>query len=304
MRPKLSLSELQAFVHTAETRNFRQAADLSCISQPALTRRIQSAENKLGVRLLDRDTRHVDLTEHGRALLPIAQRLVFEFQSSLSELSEFISGVQGNVTIACLPTFGAHFLPPAVSRFKALYPLVKLEFKLVDVGAILALLVAGQADFAISAPPPDGYDLLFTPLPVQDELVLLCACDDPLARQRSVAWHAVAQRTCISIGRHSSTAALIEQALHRNGVHVEPLYEVANIAVLGRMVASGLGVAIVSRLALPLLNMSGLRAIQFSDAQVARECGVLRLRRRALAAAASNFLEILASVAGLDSNSP
>src|SRR5690606_6361473 len=96
----LTIPELEAFVRVAHWRNFRVAAERSCISQPALSRRIQSAEYKLDTRLFDRDARPVDLTPAGRELLPIAERILDEFDDSLSELSEYMSGGRGHITIA------------------------------------------------------------------------------------------------------------------------------------------------------------------------------------------------------------
>jgi len=293
MRTRLSLLELQAFIHAAEARNFRQAADRSFISQPALTRRIQSAENKLGVRLLDRNTRHVELTEHGRALLPIARRLATQFEAALGDLSDCIAGTQGQVAVASLPSIAAHLLPSAIAEFRANFPHVKLTFKLVDTQALLGLLVAGQVDFALGSPPLEGYDLDFESLPIDDELILVCAIRDPLARLSCVPWSALRERPYIAVGQDSSTAALIAQAFARHQIQVDAAYEVANMAVLGRLVASGIGVAVVSRLALRLMESDGICALALQGERLVRRCGVLRLRPRPLSQAANKFLEAL-----------
>lgn len=290
MAALLTLAELQAFIHAAQALNFRQAADASCISQPALTRRIQSAEHKLGMPLLVRSTRHVALTEQGRALLPIARRLVSDYHGALAELGEFVAGVRGKVAVACLPSLAARLLPQTLQRHQAQRPHVKLTFDLLDRAGVLQRLVAGEADFGLCSAPPEGYDMLFEPLPLQDELLLLCASGDPLGAQPCVPWSAVHDRPYLSIGTISSTAPLIAQALQQRGIEVDAAYIVPDTAVLGRLVARGLGVAIVSRLALGLMDMGDLRAVPLAGPAVMRSCGVLRLRRRPLSTAAADFL--------------
>src|SRR3546814_18845847 len=91
-RLTLTISELEAVLLVAETRNFRMAAEHAHVSQPALSRRVQAAEQKLNAKLFDRDKHGVALTDAGAELVPIAQRMLSEFSNSLSDLSEFIDG--------------------------------------------------------------------------------------------------------------------------------------------------------------------------------------------------------------------
>ncbi|HEY9280178.1 MAG TPA: LysR family transcriptional regulator, partial [Eoetvoesiella sp.] len=136
MKSALTINELEAFIQVADTRNFRVAAERSFISQPALSRRIQSAESKLDTRLLDRNTRQVDLTPAGKELLPIAKRIVYEFNDSLSELSEFITGRKGKVVVACLPSLAASILPRVMVVFRERHPRVSIVLKPIDATSI------------------------------------------------------------------------------------------------------------------------------------------------------------------------
>src|SRR5665647_108318 len=88
----MTIHELEVFLQIAETRNFRIAAERVHMSQPALSRTLQSAEWKLAARLFDRNTRKVELSSARHQLLPIDLRIVSEFRSSLTDLSEFIAG--------------------------------------------------------------------------------------------------------------------------------------------------------------------------------------------------------------------
>ena len=90
MRINLTLQQLEAFVELAKTSNFRAAAQALHVSQPALSRTVKLMEDVIGARLFDRDTRHVEITPTGVALLPIATRILENFNNSFSELSQFL----------------------------------------------------------------------------------------------------------------------------------------------------------------------------------------------------------------------
>lgn len=81
MRVDITLQQLEAFVEVAKTTNFRAAAQALHVSQPALSRTVRIVEDLVGARLFDRDTRHVELTPAGRELLPIALRILENFNS-------------------------------------------------------------------------------------------------------------------------------------------------------------------------------------------------------------------------------
>src|SRR5690606_38407036 len=124
-RLTLTISELEAVLLVAETRNFRMAAEQAHVSQPALSRRIQAAERKLNARLFDRDKHHVALTDAGAELVPIARRMLSEFRDSLSDLSEFIAGRRGVINIWALPSVAAAILPQAAQTFQQSHPQVR-----------------------------------------------------------------------------------------------------------------------------------------------------------------------------------
>jgi len=303
-QPLLSVGELTAFLHLAETLNFRRAAEQSFISQPALSRRIQSAEAKLNTRLLDRNTRQVALTPAGEELVPIARRILFEFHDSLSELSEFIGGHRGTVVIGCLPSFAAAVLPPAMAEFRKTHPQVRIILRPVNAQSILAMVREGEANFGISIPPPPSGEFRFQSYLADDEVILICARSDPLADEGQADWSVFLERPYITSGDDSSITPVVEAGFRRHlpGSRIQPEFEVANISVLGKVVAQGLGIAAVPRLSLHLIDTTGLRVLPLKGAPVMREIGIIQLQRRSASMAARLFLETLSSLRGQISN--
>ena len=292
MRSTLTVHELEAFLAVAELRNFRLAAERVHVSQPALSRSVQSAEHKLDARLFDRNTRRVELTREGEELLPIARRIVGEFHDSLSDLSEFVAGRRGRIAIACLPSAAAALLPRAMSVFQATHPRVTIALEPVSAEFVRTRVLDGSADFAISVAPPRQDGLAFEPL-ISDEFVCVCSRGDPLASRRRVSWSVLAERPLVASGPASSIRQIADRVMAQCGLAVQARYECANISVVGAMVAAGLGIAAIPRLALRLIDMSALAAIPLASPGVSREMGILTRSGRSLPAAAGSFLEVL-----------
>ena len=119
---KLDTLGVQAFIAVADQASFQKAADELHISQTAVTRRLQNLEFHLGTKLIERSTRNVALTSTGRDFLPQARRLMDELSNALAEIAESGKSRRGNVSIACVPTAGVHFLPRIVQEYSACFP--------------------------------------------------------------------------------------------------------------------------------------------------------------------------------------
>src|SRR4051812_35356703 len=116
------LADLRAFVAVVKWRSFRAAAAELHLSQPALSRRIDKLEKALGVRLLQRTTRKVDLTGVGREFSARASDLLNGLDESLLGIRDVARRVSGEVTLACIPSAIRYFLPGVLRDYHAQYP--------------------------------------------------------------------------------------------------------------------------------------------------------------------------------------
>lgn len=299
MRTRLTFQELEKFIDVSETLSFRASAVRCCISQPALSRTIASAEAKLGTRLFDRNSRGVALTSSGKQLLPIARRIVFELNDSLSDLSEFVAGHKGRIVIASLPSIAAGMLPGAMQGFQRAHPDVSIDLQSLSAAEVLASIADGSADIGISVLPddaailpPDRFD--FTPL-VRDELMLMCARSDSLAREKAVSWEVFSRRPYIANGSSSSLRPLLKQAFEQAGVVAAPRYESMNLPVTARMVAAGLGIAVLSSLSRCMVNATGLAFLKLEAPVIGRNIGIITRKGRSLPEPARHFLDFFLS---------
>ena len=292
VRINLTLQQLEAFVEVARTVNFRAAAQALHVSQPALSRTVKVMEDAIGARLFDRDTRHVELTPAGRELLPIATRILENFNSAFSELSQFLEGRSGHVTVAALPSTGVALLPHAIAAFRQHSP--QVQFSLIEGPAefVRAAVDEGRADFGMSVRPGAHEPLQYRHL-FDDAFVLLCRRDDPLAERTSVSWSVFSGRPFIASGSKSSIRPITDAAFLQKGLHVVPALEYPSVAASGALVAAGLGLTALPRLALHLIKNDALAAVPLQRPSLSRPIGLVTRVGRSLSPVSRAFMESL-----------
>lgn len=293
MRINLTLQQLEAFVQIAASGSFRAAAQDIGVSQPALSRTIRMAERTLGTRLFDRDTRHVSITAAGRELLPLAHRILHDFDGAMGELGQFIEGHSGRVSVAALPSAGVAVLPKAMAAFRRIRP--NAEFSLIEAPAdrLVAMVEEGRVDFGISVRPPPDQRLHYRHV-LDDPFVLLCRRDDPLAAQAFVGWSVFGSRPFIASSPSSSIRPITDAVFVRRRGAIKPAFEYPSVAACGAMVAAGLGITALPRLAIELVAMQELAIVPLRSPNVWRPMGIVTRIGRSLPPVAREFLEMIA----------
>jgi LysR family carnitine catabolism transcriptional activator len=297
MRVNLTLQQLEAFEKVASSGSFRAAAEALFVSQPALSRTIRLAEEVLGTRLFDRDTRHVELTPSGQELLPIARRILMEFDSAFSELSQFLDGRRGHVTIAALPSIGVAVLPRTIATLRRERPDVGFTLEEAPAEPLLKLVDQGHADFGITVEPRADARLRYTHL-FDDPFVLVCPRNDPLAGVKSAPWTVFRNRPFISSSAQGSIGPILDATLLKQGIELTPEFQYPSVAAGGAMVAEGLGITALPRLALRLVASDQLAVVPLRRPVVHRRIGIVTRIGRSLSPAAAGMVRHLVAELG------
>ena len=292
MRINFELLDLRSFLAVVELGTFRKAAESLNLSQPALSRRIQSLEASLGAPLLERSTRHVALTAFGREIEPLARRLIEEFESRLFSISGVGDGQASQVTIACVPTAAFYFLPRAIKEYRSQYP--HIGFRILDLSAGPALdsVARGEAEFGINFLGSSQRDLNFTPL-VEDPFVLACRKDHPFAGRQSLHWKDLEGQPVIGVSRASGNRILLDAALAKTKVRLRWFYFVNHLTTSLGLVERGLGVSVLPRLGTPQEDHPLLTTVPLVDPVVTRTIGIVERRVGRLSPAAQRFRDML-----------
>lgn len=289
MHQRLSLSQLEAFLKLEATGSFRQAAIELGVSQPAFSRTIQQIETRLGVRLFDRDTRHVRLTLAGERLRPVALQLLRDYDESFRDFEAYVGGRSGRIRVATLPSVAATLLPAAIRRFGEAYPGVTIDLW-EDVGAPVHRAVAdGDADIGIAPPPAASFGLNFRPI-YQDPVVLACRADDPLATADRHDWSVFGEHPFVAMSPDTGLRGLIDEALDAAGVTVEPLFNCKQPATACALIAASLGIGALTRLTLAQINHPELTWRPLGAPDASRPVGLVTAPGRSSLAPARAFM--------------
>ena len=285
----VELRHLEAFIAVARHGSFTRAAQTLHVSQPTFTVQIRQLESALGVRLVDRNTRSVQLTPIGRGLAPVVERILRELEAVLLNTQALSGTAAGFVAVAALPSLSATMLPAVISSFRARHPGIAIHLR-DAVGVRLAAMVkAGEVDFGFGSLPAGEPGIEFRPL-FKDRMSAIFRKNSPLARKRSIALAGLLAYPLILMGRDSSVRAVVDRGLAAIGHFAPPAYEAEYISTALGMVEAGLGVTILPASVLRIDRGRQLLCRPIQSPKLDREVGFLVKRGRSLSAAAGAFL--------------
>jgi DNA-binding transcriptional LysR family regulator len=295
MAINFDLNDLHAFRAVAELANFRKAAEAVHISQPAFSRRIDKLEEALGVRLLDRTTRRVNLTAVGRDFARKVQQLLDELDSTLLGIRGVAATRMGEVTIACVPSTVNYFVSNVIRRYHEQYPRIRVKIFDASANEVLAAVARSEADFGVNFTGSQEPEIQFEPL-LEERFVAACRRDHPLARKRSATWSDLAQYDFICVAKSSGNRVLIDQALANVKGRPQHIYEAQHVTTLLGLVEAGLGVAAVPSLAMPGPEHPLLVSVPLTEPAVKRRVGLIRRKGRSLSPAAQQLYQFFAEM--------
>ncbi|MDE3739753.1 LysR family transcriptional regulator [Pseudomonas resinovorans] len=172
------LSALTMFVATAEHGSFSRAAEQLGKTPSALTKAVGHLESELGIRLFERTTRRMALTEAGHIYLEGARQALMQLQLAGEEVDQLQHELRGSLRLTAPPSFGPAFLNEVCCRFMLEHPQVRLE---VDLNDAFVDLIDGGYDLALRDGPTDLPGLIARPL--TENRILLCASPAYLQRK-------------------------------------------------------------------------------------------------------------------------
>lgn len=283
-RIKFDLGELQAFVVTAEKSSFRLAADALFLSAPALSRRVERLESALGVRLLERTTRSVELTAVGQEFLHEARSALAGLDLAVQRVSDQVHLRRGRVTVACIPSVASHVLPRVLRAFAVAQPEVQVHVMDESARHVLDAVMQGAADFGLSFTGSQESALRFELL-TRERYVLAMPHSHRWAKRKEIAWAELAGQRLVSVSRDSANRLLLDQATADLANPPVAWYECNHVAGALALVEGGLGLAVLPQLALPPEH-SVVCGVPLIDPDLWRTLGLLQRRDRILGPAA------------------
>ena len=291
-----TLRQLRAFATVARTGSFTRAAAELHVSQPALTVQVRDLEAALGLKLVDRNTRRVQLTAIGRELLPVFERVLGDIRAVAENARELAAGDRGTVLVAALPSLCSRLIPAAIARLKRTHPGVTVRLQDTVALRILAAVRSEEADFGIGSFGSLGAAFETTPL-LEDRMVAVMPRNHCLAAKASITLREAAAHPLVLMDTQSSVRAVVEAALLGESASASPAYEVTYMSTAVGFVQAGLGVAILPATALELGLAKGIVTRPIRGVAMRRPIVIARKAGRSLAPAARIFIDQLRAAA-------
>jgi len=264
----MDVPRLEAFLEVARLGSMRSASRVLHLGQPALSARIATLEDEVGARLFERTKRGVRLTLAGKALLPHAERALDAIEAGRSAINQVEQGDEGELVVAAVSAVNASVVPELVARFRRFHPGVHLYVHTGSADRIVELVAFGSAQLGLVRETRPLRDPRLQSTPVYEEGLLLTARPEhPFVAAGPIPTARLADATLIFYDRTSDDYALTQSLLREADVTPYGVIEVDSVDTARRLVALGLGVAMLpSTAAAPEIEAGRLAPVGLQDA--------------------------------------
>jgi Transcriptional regulator len=243
----MELRQLTYFLAAAQTQNFRKAAVLCMVTQPALSRQIAALEQELGMTLFKREKQHVFLTPAGQAFATYARQATDLLQAGEHELLRWREGQSGVIHIGCNPSLAAVLLPPLLAAFRKQYPAIQLIVNVAHSDEVMALVEQGKADLGFIYDPASISEIVAIKELFRQPLCLLAHSGHMLARLAPAALtlERILEEPLILLDKTARLRKVLDRLFLQRGLTVQPAIEIASDVALKELVRCGAGVTLV-----------------------------------------------------------
>lgn len=287
----MDIEKLESFLTLAHVQNFARAADLLYISQPALSKRIQSIENEMNVPLFNRMGSHSYLTVQGEYFKSFAEEIVASYNNAHEYIRQMENLEHGVLRFGATNFIGVYLMPEILAQFQRLYPQVEISMTINTSRSILDMLAKNQLEFILLSDYilEDEQPYLVTSYLV-DELKLIVGSAHPLFGKEHCSIREVENDLYITKKKHSSQYRFLE----KQGVHFERQMFISNQEAIKECVVHNIGVSIMSSKAVEREAAAGLISmLTLDEFSLHRNIQWVCRKDRHLAPAAHAFLRLL-----------
>jgi DNA-binding transcriptional LysR family regulator len=267
----MNIEHLKTLQEIARLCSFSEVAKKLHISQPAVSFQIQKLEHELGVQLIDRSQRSVELTEAGKRLLRFAETVEEEREKLRRDLDNMREEVTGELLTGASTIPGEYILPGLLAKFKNLHPAVTIRVEVSDSLTVMNRIRENIYETGFCGVLPDGQDLGHFKIG-EDEIVLIANREHPFAGKTEIRPEDLAGEPFIFREDTSGTQRSLEKMLEKSGLDISkltPRLILGSTQAVISAVAAGAGIAFISSLAIkdggaPAVKQIPLHGLHFN----------------------------------------
>ncbi len=288
---------MQAFVTLAEKSNFADAAEKLFITQPALSTAIKNMEEQLGGKLFARSTRKVQLTPEGFEFLPIATRLIQDWEIAVADLQSKFSMQKGSLAIAAMPSFAESILPKYLNEYRLAFPDIKLRVLDIVMEDVIKSVEEGRAELGFVFEPEQRVNVEFVPI-MRDSFIVTMKPSHPLANATQLCMQDVIDYPLVTMNTGSTVRLWIDNAYTAYGKSPNIIAETFQLGTLGQLLNQStqdleLAIGIVPQLCQQQMERKGLNCTALKEPLLKRDVGLVMPIRKPLSTAALSMLNMV-----------
>lgn len=288
----VTLRQLSAFVAVADTGSFTLAAERLFITQSALSSLVKELEQTLGLRLFDRSTRRLRLSETGRELYPQIEKILHDLAGVVSEVGNLKALERGTVRVAVPQLLACTLLPEVMAGFRQQHPAVHLRLVDCAVESVMARVFTGEVDIGLGPERETNSDIDASEL-FHLPFMAVLPPDHALARRKRLAWSDLSGQPLVTLQGQFTELLVSDVGEAARDLHKEAFMQVTFMTTALALVRAGLGITLCMPYARALVEQHGLVMRPVTGPVVERSFWIFTRRGRSLSPAAQGFLEFL-----------
>ena len=286
----MTLRHIKIFVAVCETGSATAAGEKLFIAQPSISLAISELEDYCGVKLFDRLSKRLYITEAGKHFLEYASHIVKIFEEMETEIRNF--DTQGIIRIGASITIGNYLLPKYVEKFKRLHPNMEVQAIIANSDTIEENLMKNNIDLALIEGiihSPYLKSIHFK----EDELVLICGLSHPLAVRDEIELEDIKNEDLLLREKGSAGREICDGLFATNGIEINILWESTSTQAIVRAVISGLGLSILPYLLVKdSIERGEVKVIKIKDVSLKRSFSIIYHKNKFLTNSAKDFMDI------------
>jgi DNA-binding transcriptional LysR family regulator len=289
----MQIESLKMFCDLAETESFTKAAQISGVTQSAVSQQISSLERVFKSLLIERSKKKFRLTREGQVLYDYSKQIIQSYESLHSKLQELKDIISGTIRVATIYSIGLHDLPAYVKKFMKSYPTVNIHVEYRRANQVYEDVLSNVVDLGLVAYPVKDTKIEIIALR-KEPLVLICHPQHPFARLKTVKLKVLAGQKIIGFEPDIPTRKALDKILKEYGVEVKHVMEFDNVETVKRAVEIDAGVSIVPQgtIAQEIAKQT-LVAVPIEDGDFYRPIAAIYKKNKVLSPAMKQFLTIL-----------
>jgi LysR family cys regulon transcriptional activator len=290
----MELAQLSSFSQIAKTGSFSEAAKRVFLSQSAVSHQIINLEKELGVKLFGRLGKRIKVTPQGEILLEITNRVFKDLEDLKKIYSDMDQCMTGKLSIAATSSVISYVLPRIIKKFIDRFPKISLKLlNCMSISELLSLVSDGEVDFGIGVKLLGVYphQINFVAWKSFDLNLIVCK-GHPLSERRTIGLVDIVKYPHILFGRGRMTRKIIDEVYARNGVAYNVTMEVDMAENCKIYVEMGIGVGIISSLAITPKDKERLKIINVSNLFGKVEFGIYYRKDKYISMGMKQFIRL------------